>query len=124
MLHEEIADLRHKETEAYIGCIMGFVIFLAGLVIRLPSTSSSGMVNLILMGGGFMLIMVSGISSQYYSNKRKSLMKKSNVPNIVVPQTVVPPPYQISVLHVIMYWHSLKNTRLGTALTAKSTGKT
>jgi hypothetical protein len=92
MLHEEIADLRHKETESYIGCIVGFVMFLAGFTIRFPS--AAGAANLALAAGGFLLIIVSGISSLYYSEKRKSLMKKiSNAPN--VPSTIPPPPSNI-----------------------------
>ena len=108
MLHEEIADLRHKETEAYTGCIVGFVMFLAGIVIRFPSTIT-GVANLALMGGGLLLITVSGISSLYYSEKRKSLMKKiSNAPN--VPSTIPPPPSNIcpTCRHVLTFIEQYK----------------
>ena len=64
---------RHKEIDATISCVIGLIVFLASFVIRLPL--GSGLTNLGLMVSGLFIISISTISSQYYSSKRKNLMK-------------------------------------------------
>jgi len=64
---------RHKEIDATIGFVIGLIVFVASFVIRLPL--GSGLTNLGLMVSGLFIILISTISSQYYSSKRKNLMK-------------------------------------------------
>ena len=64
---------RHKEIDTIIGFVSGLIVFLASFVVRLPL--GSGLTNLGLMVSGLFIIFISAISSQYYSSKRKNLLK-------------------------------------------------
>jgi divalent metal cation (Fe/Co/Zn/Cd) transporter len=69
-------EARHKETEAFVGCIVGLIVFLMGFVIRLPSGSPiAGFINFLLIISGIFIMIITAVSSQYYSNKRKNLLK-------------------------------------------------
>ena len=84
--------MRHKETEAFIGCVMGFIVILTAFIIGFLN-ANLGFVNLALMGGGFILMVISFISSQYYSGKVKTLMRNySNLPEAVALNTASAPP--------------------------------
>ena len=75
LLQEKIVEARHKETEAFVGCILGVVVFLMGFVVRLPSGSPiSGFINLLLIISGMFMMIIMAVFSQYYSNQRKKLM--------------------------------------------------
>jgi hypothetical protein len=91
--NEEIADLRHKETEAFVGCILGVVVFLAGFIVQLPRSSPiAGLVNVALIGAGLFMMLMMAIFSQIYSSQRKKLtMKSPNMPNTLT-DTLLPPP--------------------------------
>jgi hypothetical protein len=76
LLQEKIADLRHKEMEAFAGCIVGLAVLLTGFVVRLPSGSPlSGFLNFILMISGVLMTIAMAVFSQYYSNQRKNVLK-------------------------------------------------
>jgi uncharacterized membrane protein YvbJ len=80
LLQEKIAELRHQETEATVAAVVGFITFMAGLIVRVPSYSpyqpSSSFLNLLLLGIGFIILISMSFLSQYYSSKRKKLLKK------------------------------------------------
>jgi hypothetical protein len=85
VLREKIADLRHRETEAFVGCIVGVVVFLAGFIVQLPSGSPiAGFINFLLIAAGIFIMIIMAIFSQYYSRQRKKLMMQHpEVPNII-----------------------------------------
>jgi uncharacterized membrane protein YvbJ len=76
MLQEKIVEARHKETEAFVGCILGVVVFLMGFVIRLPSSSPiAGFINFLFIILGIVMMIIMAVFSQHYSNRRKNLLK-------------------------------------------------
>ena len=76
LLQEKITESRHKETEAFVGCIAGLIVLLMGFVVRLPSGSPiAGFINLILIISGILIMTIMAVFSQYYSNQRKNLLK-------------------------------------------------
>jgi len=76
LLQEKITDLRRKETEAFVGCIAGLIVFLAGFIVRLPSGSPiAGFINLVLLISGIGIMILMAVFSQYYSSQRKNLLK-------------------------------------------------
>jgi hypothetical protein len=97
LLNEEIAELRHKETEAFVGCIVGVVVFIAGFMVQLPRSSPiAGITNLALLGAGLLIMIINAVFSQYYSNQRKKLMMKTpNMPNTLSNPIPPPPPSNI-----------------------------
>jgi uncharacterized membrane protein YvbJ len=75
ILQEKIAEARHKETEAFAGCILGVIVFLMGFVVRLPSSSPlAGFLNVILIISGIVTMLTMALFSHHYSNRRKKLM--------------------------------------------------
>jgi len=77
LLQEKITDLRHKEMEAFVGCIVGLIVFLMAFVVRLPSSSPiAGFINFLLMVSGILIMIIMAVFSQYYSNKRKRVLKE------------------------------------------------
>jgi uncharacterized membrane protein YvbJ len=76
LLQEKIVDLRHKETEAFAGCIVGLAVLLMGFVVRLPSGSPlSGFLNFLLIISGIIMMIAMAVFSQHYSNQRKNVLK-------------------------------------------------
>jgi len=79
LLQEKITDLRHREMEAFVGCIAGLIVFLMGFVVRLPSGSPiAGFINLLLIISGILTMILMAVFSQYYSNQRKNLLNGLN----------------------------------------------